>query len=293
MARNSQVYPEQHQGYPAIGAYHEVFPNDRLDSFMESFRVIANKVLIPAHAAQQAVDQPLQILDFEETGNDEDRFRPSTRSEAASYDDISFEAANSGDKLDADMYHHILTWKHAHDYYRAYNGTSMYVSVLDMTHSERHARTMRSIWQKQDLGDTKQMARNEIDRRMPDTRPRLQLDQISRAGTRLPNAPASHEGRKLALVPNPSEYGTTIDMLCEEHNIIIAAINKRLKSFVPYGEFMPHVTFAWFSGKVTEEQLAQIARETKALAGEMPIKVNLDPYLTFRDRLTRSLTNRR
>lgn len=176
-------------------------------------------------------------------------------------------------------------------YYRAYYAQSMWVSVLDMSHSQKHARAMRSVWEKQDIGDTQQMAKDEIDRQMPRSRTRLHMDQVARFGSRLPNAPGYHEGRKLALIPNASISGETIELLTSEHDIIISAIQRRLKKFVPVGEYIPHLTFAWFTNNVTEDQISSVANDVKSLAEESPVRLDIDRNITFRERLVRKLGN--
>lgn len=173
------------------------------------------------------------------------------------------------------------------DYYRAYYSTSMWVSVLDGNQSEKHARAVRKIWEKQDLGDTQKMARDEIDRQMSVGQPCLRLGQIVRVGSRLPNAPSHHEGRKLALVPNPGECIETQALLCEENRIIVEAIQKRMKKFVPLGAYIPYITIAWFKNGVEESEVAKIAKKTQELAAENPVNVALERQISFRDRLVR------
>lgn len=248
MSRIREELPEPFEGYPAIGAYHEIIPNPTLDRFMRGFCEVADEVFKRAWKEEAAV----QVVtdEREEQAPEEYNFRR---------------------------------------YYRAYYATNMWVSVLDMSHSQKHARAMRSVWERQDIGDTQQIARDEIDRQMPCSRPRLHLDQVARLGSRLPNAPSYHEGRKLALVPNAAESGETIELLAAEHEIIISAIQRRLKRFVPVGEYLPHVTFAWFTNNVSEGQISEVADGAKTLAGEHPVRMDIDRQIAFRERLVRKL----
>lgn len=248
MSRIREDLPVAFEGYPAIGAYHEIRPNPTLDRFMRGFCGIADEVFKKAWEN----DGSLQVVCDDEPVE-----------EVAEYD--------------------------FRNYYRAYYANSMWVSVLDMSHSQKHARAMRSVWEKQDLGDTQQIARDEIDRQMPSSRPRLHFDQVARFGSRLPNAPGNHEGRKLALIPNASISGETVELLTTEHDIIINAIQRRMKKFVPMGEFIPHLTFAWFTNNVTEAQIATIASKAKSLADETPVRLDIDRQITFRERLVRKL----
>ncbi len=248
MSRIREDLPASFEGYPAVGAFHEIRPNDTLDRFMRGFCSIADRVFKKSWEDSGG----LQVLTEEEP--------------AESPGEYDFR-----------------------QYYRAYYANSMWVSVLDMSHSQKHARAMRSVWEKQDLGDTQQMARDEIDRQMPSSRPRLHLDQVARFGSRLPNAPGYHEGRKLALIPNASISGETVELLTSEHDIIVSAIQRRLKKFVPMGEFIPHLTFAWFTNNVTENQISVIAKDAKELAVESPVRLDIDRQITFREKLVRKL----
>lgn len=202
--------PQPMEGYPALGAFHEIMPNASVDRFMRGFCAISDEVFSRSGGSQEIDGAPHIASDFEPIEvippeQEEYNFRK---------------------------------------FYRAYYGTSMWVSVLDMGHSEKMARAMRSVWEKQDLGATEQIARDEISRQMPDIDPCLQLDQVVRLGRRLPGALAGNKGRKLALVPNAGECTATQDLLHAEHDIIIEAIKKRLKNFVEVGAYIPHMTFA-------------------------------------------------
>jgi hypothetical protein len=249
--------PESFEGYPAVGAYHEIIASRSLDKFMQGFCAIADEVF-QRYAGSVEVDNAPHI---------ESTFEPL---EIVPPED---------DKPEYDF----------RRYYRAYYASSMFVSVLDMSHSERIARAMRSVWEKQDLGATEKEARNAIGRLGPDFNPSLHMDQVIRLGRRFPNASAQGKGRKLALVPNASRCVETQDFLQLEHEIVIEAIRRRLKQFVPDGEYVPHLTFAWFTDRVTEEQVEEISERTTELTKKEPLQVNLARDITFRERLIRRL----
>lgn len=255
MGRIRGILPEPFEGYPAVGAYHEIIDNRSLDRFMRGFCSIADEVF-QRYAGSIEVDnaphiestfEPLQIVPPEDDETEYDFRR----------------------------------------YYRAYYANSMFVSVLDMSHSERIARAMRSVWEKQDLGATEKEAKNAIGRQLPDSNPSLLMDQVVRLGRRFPNASAQGKGRKLALVPNAGQCVETQDLLQLEHEIVIQAISRRLKQFAPDGDYIPHLTFAWFTDHVNEEQVEEISKRTTELAKKEPLRVNLARDITFRERLTR------
>ena len=261
MGRTRCDLPEPFSGYPAFGAYHTVTPNRSLGRYLGSFCEAADEVFLSSLGSEE-IKLHDEIGEAMEAGEQ--------------FDAIEIVPPRGSPKeFDRD------------NFYIPYSLTGMWAGVLDGNQSEKHARRIRKIWEGHDLGDTEQMARNEVDKILPAGGLPLVLGQVARIGSRLPNAPNHHEGRKLALVPNPGECTETQSHLAEAREIVVGIIQQRMEDFAPEGEYIPHVTFAWFKDGVDEDELSTIAKRAQELAAAKPVRVNLDPALRFHDRLVR------
>lgn len=276
---------ERYQGYPAYGAVHDVVPNDQLRGFMYDFSrmadgvfaddfgtvevnpaagyvpeegFLADPIQITPTGSEVAVDE-IQVLRLAQTEDNEPQLKPSVIA-TAGYD--------------------------PRKYYRIFDPESLGVSVVEMDPSKRAAQTVKAIWEKQDLGAVENEARNEMGRRLPNTAPRLFFNRVEGVGGRLANAPRSDVQQKLALMPDTNRFMETFSLIDEEAEIVISAIQKRLKQFTYPWDIMPHLTFAVFRSGAQVDQIVDVKEAANQYLAVNPFGVRLGD-LSFRHKLKR------
>lgn len=246
----SDTYEPRHcparpfEGYPAYGAVHDVLPNDQLRNFLYRFSVIADKVFQGTSSSDDLVIDNRLPIEVE--------------------DDLSRGKEPIGEI--------------AYDprpYYRIFDVESLGVSVVEMDPSAKHARAVRTVWEKQDFGAVEQEARNEMGRRLPNARPHLFFNRVQGAGRRLPGVPKTEVRQKLALLPDPAKFSETISLVNGEADIIIAAIKRRLKQFMYPWDIFPHMTFSVFRSAAGPEKIDKIINNTNKYLEQYPFGVRL------------------
>jgi hypothetical protein len=150
-------------------------------------------------------------------------------------------------------------------YYKMFNIDELGVSVVEMDPSERAARNLRTLFERQDFGALEQEARNEIDRKAPNLSPQLTFNRVEGVGHKVPNVPKTEIRQKLALMPDTSENLETIETLSLEAEIIVAHIRKRLKQFVYPWDVTPHLTFAAFRKRAQVSHIKRVMKLTNGL----------------------------
>lgn len=251
--------PEPYEGYPAIGINHEVVPNQQLREFMFDFSRYADDVF-----TGQA-DQPLVVVN------------ELPEESLATPAQLEYDSERPGiPPSDYDP----------RKYYRIFDPEKLGVRIIDMDTSKRAAHAMRSLWQKNDLGAVEKDARNEVDRRLPNTAPRLFFNRVESVGRRLPNAPKSDVRQKIALMPDTSRFPETIDLLDSEAEIVSKEIRRRLKQFVYSWDTVPSVTFAVFRQPVETSQITKITERVNDHLAKYPFAARLGS-LSFRTTLDR------
>lgn len=259
---NARSRPEQPlAGYPAIGAMHEVrLPNQALRDFISDFAVKADGIFEPVFIATH------DILEIDNTiPGEEAKLRDNPDDE--SDNDIGIKETG-------------LAEYDSKKYFTTFNVERMGLSVVEMQGSAKIARVRRAIWEKQDLGMVEQEARDEIRKHFPNTTPKLRFDAVANVGSKVCNQGTTDVRQKLALIPNAATYFETFELLTREHNIIINAIERRLKSELPYAaDYVPHLTFAAFRNKAEPRHIEKIISKTAELVKAHPIEIRLGDLL--------------
>ncbi len=257
LPRSGVVQP--FEGYPAHGAVHEVIPNERLRSFALAFANIADSVF------KRVEWLDLNMVTAEVPLTDEEPF-----------------------KFDPEDQEFIDEVYDPRKYYKMFNIDDLGVSVLEMDPSERAARNLRTLFERQDFGAVEKEARNEIDRLDPNLSPQLIFDRVNGVGHRVPNVPRTEIRQKLALMPDGSKGLETVEMIGREADIIVSHIRRRLKQFVYPWDITPHLTFVAFKKKAQVINIERIIKETNEHLEDNPVSVRLDRKVEFRHKSSRS-----
>lgn len=254
------------EGYPAYGAVHDVMPNQQLRSFMYDYTRICDYVFM--HKAAGVEVDPVIFPE-------EDDSKVSSPLEVPKH--IKLEVEETYD---------------ARNYYRVFDTETLGASVVEMDPSKRHAKLIRSIWERNDFGAVEQEARTEIGRSLPGTVPKLFFDRVSGVGGRLPGVHKTEVRKKLALMPDTSKFPETLTLISEEADIIINAIRRRLKQFVYPWDINPHLTYSVFRTRADEKEITTIQKSTNNYLSRYPFAVRLGT-LDFRNKKERGQSTRR
>lgn len=245
--------PKPFEGYPAYGAVHDVIPSTALRNFMSDFASFADGIFELEYVTKE-VDPTPQITAEEE-------FEPIVICAPEGHDSEEIETEEP-------LYD-------PRKYYRVFNVETMGVSVIEMDPSSKTAKTIRTLWERQDFGIVEQEAKNHIHKHIPRSQLTLAFDRVQGVGGRLPNVPHTDLRQKLALWPDTSSYPETTEIIAEEAGIVISGIARRLKQFIYPWDITPHLTFAVFKKSATAEQVSKIISKTNELMQESPLTVRL------------------
>ncbi len=257
LPRNGVTSP--FEGFPAIGAVHDVIPTDSLRNFQFDFSRISDLML-------------KQCIEF---GNP----TPMTKDDFCNpncFQDAHQNLEDYGDWPDFDPRH----------YYKIFDVETLGVSVVEMDASARAARAVGAIWEKQDFGAVQQEAINEVAKQTGIFKPKLKLNNVMGVGRKFPGVDKKEVRQKLALLPDTTYHPETTDLLESEAEIINSAIRRRLKHFLSPWDVVPHVTFAIFRQKTSSEAIKAIEESTKNYLQLYPIAIRLGE-LTFRHKSIR------
>lgn len=239
------------EGYPAYGAVHEVLPTQELSTFMYNFRRIADSVFDIGPPQVR-----IEGFDVEPSNGRED--------ETSDYDSRKF--------------------------YKAFDIDTLGVSVVEMDPSQKAAKKIRKIWERQDYGVVAQEARTGIDRQFGiegQTPMRLSVDHVDGIGGKLPSYVGDELRQKLALIADVTQYQETISKLDYEAEEIMGAINRRLDGQVVYPwDRIVHVTFAAFRADAQPRQVRTVIDKTNQHLAKKPLTVKLGK-LEFRYKKSR------
>lgn len=273
------------EGFPAYGAVHEVIPNARLRHFMFDFSRVSDEI----------IKRGLAGLEMHELPDIEDELffdAPYT------YDDIDGNEELEGqvplvETLAVDFDKGARSRKEVEElydprrYYKLFDIDTMGVSVVEMSHSSKAAKAVRSLWESQDFGAVEQEARNEVGRTSPDSTPKFAFNRVEGVGRRMPGIQPQFVRQKLALWPDTTKFLATFDLIENEADIITSAIQRRMKQFLYQWDSTPHLTFAVFRSEICARDIRLItmaANENIRLRGTRNKKGELqnDGELTAR-----------
>jgi len=253
-------------GFPGLGAMYEIIPNQPLRDFMSGFSLIADKVFGKALAL--SMDPNLKIKNEIE------------------------EPITLGSLLEsaAKIENGLPEGYDSKNYYKTFNVQRMSVTVFEMHTSAKAARVIRSVWEKNDMGAVEKNVKNDLGRRFPDQKPKLAFKGVLNAGRGLQNAPQSDIRQKLALLPDPTKYFDTYELLSDAPFIMTREIARRMRhkriSIPPPTDFVPHLTFAAFRRNAHPTEIVKVIKQSEALIDSMPFEVMLGK-LVFRSKLER------
>ncbi|MCA9342762.1 hypothetical protein KC950_01985 [Candidatus Saccharibacteria bacterium] len=262
-ARSSTRQP--FEGYPALGAFHDVVPNPQLDSFLYDFRRISDYVL-RRYAADMATNS-ISEKDFQNS-------------------DFFAEAAEDIEG------HPALGDFDIRRYGKIFDADALGVSVVEMGQSARAARKIRAVWENHDFGAVEQEARNELAKFTGVRNPNLRFSGVMGVGRRLPGIDRKDVRQKLALLPSGASNKDVVGLIETEASIITAAINKRLKQFMGSWDVIPHMTFAFFQQSTSGEAVEAIEESADNYSKLFPVGAQLG-RLTFRHMAQRTEKPRR
>ncbi len=177
----------------------------------------------------------------------------------------------------------------ARKFYRSFDIESLSVSVLEMDPSERTAKKIHKLWERQDYGAVAQEARTNIDRSVgaPQSRMKFCLNRADGVGGKLPIPGIEDVRKKLALLPDVTQHEETFKTIEDEAYWILDAVNRRLEQQVVYPwDITPHVTFAAFRPEAQPKQICQVIEKTNDYLQENPLTISLQA-LKFRYRAMR------
>lgn len=244
--------PEPFRGFPSYGALHEIVPNPQVTGFLFEFSTRAYEAFKP-----EGDGEVNPIPDY----SPKEEFGPITIIPSPSYD--------------------------PRDYFRVFDSDTLGVSVLDMDPSASKARKFHTLWENNDFGATEQDARNEIDRKFPDTKIHIIYDRVMPVGGFLPTAHGGREARqKIALVPSVERSMDLNKLVTDEANIIIRAIKRRFEQFVAPWDIVPVTTFAAFKPKASDDRIKSLIEETNKGLADKPVGARLG-RLVFRHKSSR------
>lgn len=252
--RSSPVSP--FEGYPAFGAVHDVVPNDRLEGFRYDFTRIAN--LMIARSQLMLPLEPLSQVDFMNPDLFADEFKI-----------VKKECPDFFDNFDPRRF------------YRVFDPDTLGVSVVEMDHSQKAARAVRTVWKKSDFGAVEQEARNEADKNLGIEPLKLVLSGVMCVGRKLPNVRDEEVRQKVALMHDSNEHPEVIKRIEDEADVVTQAINRRLKQFMLPWDVFPHITFAVFRQRTSPEVIRAISKSAHNFIQTHPFEVRLG-RLSFR-----------
>lgn len=261
--RDSTVQP--FEGYPALGAFHDVIPSEQLHNFLYDFRRIAEYVL-----KRSEVGLGFDVIEKEDFKNPD-----------------FFEEANK----DIDK-HPQLDGFDFRNYGKIFDLDRLGVSVVEMGQSARTARAIRAVWERQDFGAVEQEARDEVDRFLGMSQLSLKFSGVMGAGRKLPEIDKKEVRQKLALLPEGAANQGAIELLGTEAEIITDAINRRLKQFLGSWDIVPHLTFAYFKQNTNPDAVRAIEASADNYSRLFPCGAQLGS-LMFRHISTRTKKSRR
>ncbi len=245
--------PEPFRGYPSYGALHEIVPNQQVLEFLFDFNTRAYEAFSPMDTNVEVItDLPLNA-----------KVEDDTRARSDSYD--------------------------PRDYYRVFDSDTIGLSVLDMDPSASKARKLHALWEKNDFGATEKEAKNEIDRKLPNTPLRVVYDKVMPIGGFLPTAHGGREARqKVALVPAVEQSIELNRLITDEADIVVKAIRRRFEQFTAPWDVVPVTTFAAFKPKASDEKIKGLIEETNKGLEQKPVGARLG-RLVFRHKSSRAL----
>jgi len=274
------------QGYPAYGAVHEVIPNGRLNHFLFDFRRTSDEIIKRGLAGFRMTEVPdIQDEDFytapflpEEVDTSE--FTEGVTPLSEIYDHDFDMPVRSRAEIEE-------TYDPRH-YYKVFDVDTMGVSVVEMSHSSKAAKAVRTLWEGQDFGAVEQEARDEVGKTCPDMTPKFAFNRVEGVGRRMPGLPNEFVRQKLALWPDTTKFPETFELIESEADIITRAIRRRMHQFLYDWDCTPHLTFAVFRANITPQSVALITaaanenirlRGTKGPEGEIVVNGELTARL--------------
>ncbi len=249
-ARSSTHQP--FEGYPALGAFHDVIPNQQLRSFLYDFSRTADFVLKRSQAGM--IVEPVSEEDWR----------------------------NSSFFEEADEYiegHPKLDGYDFRNYGKIFDIDRLGVSVVEMGQSARAARKVRAVWEKHDFGAVEQEARDELARYTGVKAPSLRFSGVMGVGRRLPGIDRRDVRQKLALMPEGPKNKEVVEIIERESEIITNAINRRLKQFMDSWDTIPHLTFAFFGQNTSGEAVEAIEESADTYSKLYPCGAQLGELL--------------
>lgn len=92
-------------------------------------------------------------------------------------------------------------------------------------------------------------------------------------------------------MPDTTKFTETLELIGAENEIIVRAIQKRLKQFMYPWDVSPHLTFAVFRRDATPDDIAAVHEALNRRLSKHPLTIPLG-RLGFRHKLVRSKRSR-
>lgn len=244
------------QGYPAYGAVHEVIPNSKLNAFLFDFIRVSDELIKRGLAGIRMPELPdVQDEDFFTIPYTHEDVDTSEHTEGKvpliEIYPVDFE---TGSRSRAEI-DEIYDPRH---FYKVFDIDTMGISVVEMAHSSKAAKAVRTLWENHDFGAVEQEARDEVGRTCPDMTPKFAFNRVEGVGRRMPGIHTEFVRQKLALWPDTTKFLATFELIEKESEIITAAIQRRMKQFLYQWDNTPHLTFAVFRSSITAQDIALI-----------------------------------
>lgn len=272
--------PKPFEGYPAYGAAHPVMPNQQLRGLLFDTTRIADFVL--KHSIAGVSVDPVEFGE----GNEHSLVLPERVAELFGEGPPFDEAADPDDVPD-------LPPEAVYDYdprkfYRVFDPDTLGVTVVEMDPSEKAARAVRTVWEKQDFGAVENEVKSELGRRAPNTVPKLFIARADTVGKLLPGAESQDVRQKVALFPEAHRSQETLDLMENEASVLYTAINSRLRQFMRPWDIVPHITYMLFRNPTKPKEIELVVESINNYLNAHPFAVRLDS-LELRHKTTRSV----